>query len=159
MKKRWGVLGYILTYAALSYLLALFLIVLEMPDQLLVLLMVPPVVASITYGRLIYWPMCAIFLVTAIWVTSHLALFPEESLKTDLVAFLAVAATCEGVSSLAAKMKRAQAVSMKNEARYRELIENADDIIYSHDLSGRLLTMLAGPVLVSLRGLVLGIRP
>ena len=103
--------------------------------------MVPPVVASISYGRVLYWPMCAMFLASATWVTSHLAHIPLESFKTNLVAFLAVAATCEGVSSLAAKMRNAEAKSLKNEARYRELIENATDIIYSHDLSGRLLTL------------------
>ena len=47
----------------------------------------------------------------------------------------------QGVARDITERKRAEEISRKNEERYRELFENANDLIYTHDLQGRFTSL------------------
>ena len=122
------------SYTLVAIALGGVLILGDLPDQLLAILMVPPVLVSVSYRRWVYLSMTGVLLGVSIWVTYHLALSFPESLQTVAVAVIVTAGMCEAVSWLANRQRHA-------EERYRELFENANDIIYTHDLEGRMLSI------------------
>ena len=131
----------IVGYAGFSLLFGLVLIKFDLPDQTLALLLVPVVAASVNYPRYVYLLMALIFMVAAAWVTHELAIFFGRSLETVTAAFFYTVGTCEVVAGLAKRRRRAEEALRESERRYRELFENANDIVYTHDLEGRLTSL------------------
>ncbi len=72
----------IVGYAAAAVLLGFALIQLDLPDQCLVILLVPPVVASVNNPRILYLSMAVVFLAVSVWVASELALVFHRSVET-----------------------------------------------------------------------------
>ncbi len=121
-------------YALVAIALGGTLILGKLPDQLLAVLIVPPVLVSVSYSRWVYLPMVGVLLGVSIWVIYHLAYFFPESLQTVVIAAIVTTGMCEAVSWMANWRRHV-------EEQYRELYENANDIIYTHDLEGRMLSL------------------
>lgn len=131
----------LIVYTIAAVFVGALVVKFELPLQFLVALLAPVVVLSVDNPRSIYLPMAFIFTGVAVWAAVNLSPNIENSLQTILATLVLAVATCEIVSWLAGRKRYAEEALRESEEKYRDLFENANDMIYTHDLSGRFISI------------------
>ena len=95
----------------------------DLPDSLLLILVVPCVVLAFFYGRQVYLSMAALALVAAVWVTSLVSSNLTTSLITITVAAVSALAMAEVVRAVAQARGRVHEILNKQSEENRLLAE------------------------------------
>ncbi len=107
-----------------------------LPDQVLMVFVVPVLLAAVLRQRYVYMSMLLFFSVCGFIITENYRLPITESTITLVAILISTVVACEAVHFVARRETRLMRIAAENEQRFRAFVENAADSIFVIDEDG-----------------------
>ena len=126
--------GFTVTVVVLS----IVAVILDVPDEVLILLIPPVIFAGFRYPRWVYLSAIAVLSVVAVFATHDFPPAFDMSFRNIIVMTVAILVTCEVLHFLLNERLRLEQSLRESESKYRMIADNISDIVWTMDLYGKL---------------------
>lgn len=117
-------------YGVFMFAVAYLVRRLGLPDQTLVLFLLPPLIAGYFYGRLAYLPNVLMVFVVGMWLTENFNWERNDSKLTIVTVAASMLLLGEGLSRIGRYQRRTQHRLRESEQALRSVLEQAGDAIF-----------------------------